>query len=215
MPGPFHHESLYRGAEVLAKLASLRIVMCGVGAVGSNLADNLARHGAAKLRVIDHDRVEAHNVSTQIYGESDAGVWKVEALRNHLYRACGVEIDAVRKELSAGNARALLKDADLIIDAFDNSASRQIVQDYARAAHVPCLHVGLNEDYCEIVWDERYRVPGDPSGAAGEVCDYPLARNLVMFATAIASEMVLRWIEDGRQVSMTGTLGDFAAREME
>src|SRR5688500_8275806 len=99
MAGKFHHEQIYRGADVLARLAALRTTLCGAGAVGSNLADNLARQGLAHRRVIDHDRVEEHNVSTQLYGESDVGAWKVEALRNRLFRATGVEIDAVRKEL--------------------------------------------------------------------------------------------------------------------
>ena len=78
MAGKFHHEQLYRGADLLAKLAALRITLCGAGAVGSNLADNLVRQGLTHLRVIDHDRVEEHNVSTQLYGESEVGTWKVE-----------------------------------------------------------------------------------------------------------------------------------------
>jgi molybdopterin/thiamine biosynthesis adenylyltransferase len=212
MPGKFHHESLYRGDALLAHLATLRITLCGVGAVGSNLADALARQGVAHLRVIDHDRVEEHNVSTQLYGESDVGVWKVEALRNRLFRAVGIEIDAVRKELSAFNARQLLKDSDLIIDAFDNAASRQLVQDHARATATSCLHVGLFEDYCEAVWDERYRVPRD---VGNDVCNYPLARNLVLIATAIAAEAVVRFIALGERVSWTATLRDFAVRPMD
>jgi len=212
MPGKFHHESLYRGDALLAKLAGVRVTLCGVGAVGSNLADALVRQGVARLRVIDHDRVEEHNVSTQLYGESDVGVWKVEALRNRLFRATGVEVDAVRKELSAANARQLLKDADLVVDAFDNTAGRRLVQDHVRALATPCVHVGLFEDYCEVVWDEAYRVPGD---VAGDVCDYPLARNLVMLATAVASETIVRFVESGRRESWTATLGDFAVRRCE
>src|SRR5690349_5044139 len=99
MPGKFHHESLYRGETLLSKLAQTRFTLCGAGAIGSNLADALARQGASHLRVIDSDRVEEHNVSTQTYGEHEVGVWKVEALRNHLFRVAGVEIDAVRKRL--------------------------------------------------------------------------------------------------------------------
>ena len=97
MPGKFHHESLFRGPDLLTRLASARVTLCGVGAVGSNLADNLARQGIAKLRVIDHDRVEEHNVSTQLYGETDIGTWKVEALRNRLFRATGIEIEPIRE----------------------------------------------------------------------------------------------------------------------
>ena len=144
MSGKFHHESLYRGPDLFDKLAAFRVTLCGAGAVGSNLADNLARQGLGRLRVIDHDRVEEHNVSTQLYGESDIGAWKVESLRNRLFRATGIEIEPVRKQLTASNARQLLRDADLAIDAFDNAAARKAVQDHARAATVPCLHVGLN-----------------------------------------------------------------------
>jgi molybdopterin/thiamine biosynthesis adenylyltransferase len=210
--GKFHHEQLYRGADVLAKLAQLRVTLCGAGAVGSNLADNLVRQSLTNLRAIDHDRVEEHNVSTQLYGENEVGTWKVEALRNRLFRAAGVEIEAVRKELTAQNAKQLLGECDLIIDAFDNARSRQAVQDFARGggapgAATPCLHIGLNADYCEVVWDEQYRVPRD---VRGDVCEYPLARNLVLLSVAIASESVMRFVASGERSSWSGTLADFA-----
>src|SRR3712207_4541700 len=170
MAGKLLHEELYRGAEKVARLREVTLVICGAGALGSNLADNLARQGFASLAVIDHDRVEEHNIGTQLYGENEVGVWKVEALRNRLFRAAGVEVDAVRKELTAQNAAALLKGAGLVVDTFDNSASRRLVQEASRAAGQPCVHAGLFEDYCEVVWDEHYRVPGDPPpGAAGDV----------------------------------------------
>ena len=213
MAGKYLHEELYRGgAERLARLRDLRVVLCGAGALGSNLADNLARQGFASLRAVDHDRVEEHNVGTQLYGESEVGVWKVEALRNRLFRATGVELDAVRKELTAQNAAALLKGAGLIVDAFDNAASRALVQQAARAAGAPCLHAGLFEDYAEVVWDEHYRVPRD---VAGDVCNYPLARNLVLLAVAITSETVVRFALDGERRQWSATLGDFAVRELD
>jgi molybdopterin/thiamine biosynthesis adenylyltransferase len=195
----------------MAKLANARIALCGAGALGSNLADNLARQGVRALRVIDLDRVEEHNISTQIYGEAEIGAWKAEALRNRLFRTTGVEIEAIRKELTSENARTLLKEVDLILDTFDNSRSRQAVQETARALKTPCLHVGLYADYGEIVWDEQYRVPRD---VAGDGCDYPLARNLVMLTVAVASELALRFIVAGEQHSRSITLGDFAVREM-
>ena len=211
MAGKFHHESIYRGPDLLAKLAGLRVAVCGVGAIGSNLADNLVRQGVSNVLAIDKDRVEEHNVSTQAYAEADVGVWKVEALRNRLFRVAGVEVEAVRKELTAANARQLLAGRDLVIDAFDNSASRRVVQEAVRAAGVACLHVGLHADYAEVVWDERYRVPND---VAGDVCDYPLARNVVLLAVAVASEAVVRFAADGRRESWSVTLGDFGVRGM-
>ena len=207
MAGKFHHEQLYRGEELIARLSALRVALCGAGAVGSNLADNLARQGLSRLRVIDHDRVEEHNVGPQLYGEGEVGTWKVEALRNRVFRTTGVEIEPVRKELTEQNARQHLRETDLAIDAFDNSKSRQFVQDQCRADGTPCLHVGLHADYCEVIWDEQYRVPRD---VAGDVCDYPLARNLVLLSVAVASEAVMRFAMEGSRDSWTATLGDFA-----
>jgi molybdopterin/thiamine biosynthesis adenylyltransferase len=212
MAGKFYHEQLYRGADCLVKLAAARVTLCGAGALGSHLADNLVRQGFGSLRVIDRDRVEEHNVSTQLYGEADIGAWKVEVLRNRLFRATGVEMEAVAKDLTEKNARSLLKDASIVVDTFDNSASRRLVQEQCRAQHAPCLHVGLSADYGEVIWDEGYRVPGD---VAGDVCDYPLARNLVLLAVAVASETLVRFVLDGSRQDWSATLRDFAVRPLE
>ncbi|HEY7313839.1 MAG TPA: ThiF family adenylyltransferase [Gemmataceae bacterium] len=212
MPGKFHHEQLYRGAAPLARLADIRLTLCGAGALGSHLADNLARQGFASLRLIDRDRVEEHNIGTQIYGEGDIGAWKVEVLRNRIFRATGTEAEAIAKELGERNARALLKGTDVLLDTFDNSASRQLVQHNCRAERVPCLHVGLSADYAEVIWDEHYRVPAD---VLGDVCDYPLARNLILLATAVASETLVRFVLGGERQNWSATLRDFAVRPLE
>lgn len=212
MPGKFHHEQIYRGAEALARLAALRVTLCGAGALGSHLADNLVRQGFGPLTVIDRDRVEEHNVSTQLYGESEVGAWKVEVLRGRLFRAAGVEVDAVAKELTERNARGLLKGAGVVVDTFDNAASRRLVQDVCRALGLPCLHAGLAADYGEVVWDEVYRVPND---VPGDVCDYPLARNLVLLTVALASESLVRFALTGERANWSATLGDFAVRPLE
>jgi len=212
MADKFHHETIYRGSEQIAKLANLQLTICGAGALGSHLADNLARQGFRQLRVIDRDRVEEHNVSTQLYGESDVGAWKVEVLRQRLFRAAGIEIEALRKELGERTARTLLQEGGLIIDAFDNSASRRLVQEQCRALNLPCLHVGLSADYGEVIWDERYRVPQD---VAGDVCDYPLARNLILLVVAVASEIIVRFALAGERKDFSVTLRDFAIRPLE
>jgi molybdopterin/thiamine biosynthesis adenylyltransferase len=212
MADKFHHEALYRGAGALVKLAKERLTLCGAGALGSNLADNLARQGFRDLRVIDRDRIEEHNVGTQLYGDSDVGAWKVEVLKQRLFRAAGIEIEAHRKGLDERTARSLLQDGGLVIDTFDNSASRRLVQEHCRVLNLPCLHVGLYADYAEVIWDERYRVPQD---VGGDVCDYPLARNLVLLAVAVASEVLVRSALAGVRQDFSLTLRDFSVRPLE
>jgi molybdopterin/thiamine biosynthesis adenylyltransferase len=212
MVGRFHHEQSYRGDAAVAQFARLRLTLCGAGALGSHLADNLARQGFRLLRVIDRDRVEEHNVGTQIYNEADVGAWKAEVLRNRLFRSVGVEIESHGKELSERNARALLKGSDLVLDTVDNAASRRLVQQHCRGMQLPCLHVGLLADYAEVVWDEAYRVPDD---VGDDLCDYPLARNLVLLAVVIASETILQFVSEGARRNWSATLRDFAVRPLE
>jgi molybdopterin/thiamine biosynthesis adenylyltransferase len=205
----YYHERLYRTAELMAKLRTFPITLCGAGAVGSNLAENLARTGFATLKVIDYDRIEERNLSTQPFYRSDIGAHKTTILANTLYRALGVNLETSVTELTSHNAKKLLKGSQLVIDGFDNSTARAAVSKYCKSANLPCLHVGLTSDYAEIIWNDEYRVP---SATQDDVCDYPLARNLVLLAVTIASEVIIAFVKDGTQQSLTVTLQDFAVQ---
>lgn len=205
----FLHEILYRGPAVMKDIRETVTVLCGVGAIGSNLAVNLARQGFSSLRLIDRDRVEPHNLSTQIWSEAEVGLFKAECLQNRLFDELGIESDAHTKELTTKNAPKLLRGASVLVDSFDNSESRRIVREYSLHSGTPCLHVGLNADYGEVIWNEIYRVPSD---GGSDVCNYPLARNLILMAVAVASESLIRYISVGSKESYTITLGDFAVR---
>lgn len=208
----FFHEQLHRTATLMTQIKDFPVTVCGAGALGANITENLARSGFGKLVVIDRDRIEERNLSTQPYYKSDVGAYKTKILTNTLYRALGVAVDGCSKELSAANAPQLLRDTSLIIDTFDNSVARQAVKDYCKDAQLPCLHVGLASNYAEVIWNDTYRVP---SPANDDVCDYPLARNLVMLAVAVACEVVMTFVASGQQQSFTVTLGDFAVKPFE
>ena len=205
----FFHEQLYRTAELMKKIQAVAVTICGAGALGANLTENLARSGFTKLKVIDRDRIEERNLSTQPYYKTDVGAYKTKILTNSLYRALGVVIDAKAKELTVDNCDRLLGNSDLVIDTFDNSVARKIVTDYCQQNNLPCLHVGLNTDYAEIIWNHCYRVP---SATNDDVCDYPLARNLVLMAVAIASETIIDFLTSDRQNNYTFTLKDFSVK---
>ena len=78
--------------------------------------------------------------------------------------------------------------------------------DHCRTTGIPCLHVGLSADYAEVVWNEDYRVPQDV--ADPDVCDYPMARNLIQFAVSLASEAVIRFVLEGQRQNYSFTLRD-------
>lgn len=206
----FYHEQLYRSAEVMRRVREQTVTVCGAGALGANIAESLARSGFARLRVIDRDRVEERNLSTQPYYRADVGAQKAKTLANALYRALGVRVEALAGELTGQNAGKLLD--GLVVDAFDNSASRQAVKDACERKGLACLHAGLAEGYAEVIWNEHYRVP---SAARDDVCDYPLARNLVTLTAAVACEVLVRYVAAGVRESYTVTLGDLAVRRLD
>ena len=206
----FLHENIYRGQDAMNAITQVPVALCGVGAVGSNLAVNLARQGFASLILIDGDRVEPHNLGTQVWTEAEVGLFKAECLRNRMFDDLGLEVEARAKMLGERNAKKLLKGATIVVDSFDNSESREIVKNHCADANMACLHVGLNADYAEVIWNESYRVPSD---LGEDVCDYPLARNLIMLAVSVASESLIRFITTAEKKNYTITLGDFAVRE--
>jgi molybdopterin-synthase adenylyltransferase len=73
----FLHEQFYRD---LAGIADRQVTICGAGALGANLAETLARMGLRRLRVIDRDRVDAHNLSTQPWMQQDIGAPRARLL---------------------------------------------------------------------------------------------------------------------------------------
>lgn len=199
------HERRHRGGEAIERLAAASITLCGAGTVGANLAFALARQGVGQLTVIDHDRVEPGNLGLQPWGRADIGRQKAPTLAHALFRAVGLQAVGVTRSLTDRNAMTMLRGAHLVVDAFDNSAARGAVTEACLKTGMPCLHVGLSADYAEILWNEGYRVPQD---AGLDVCDYPLARNLSALAVAVAAEVIVRFVIDGRREAYTLTLGD-------
>lgn len=207
----FFHEQLYRSEALMSKLRDYPIAICGAGSLGANLTESLARAGCGNLKVIDRDRIEDRNLSTQPYYRSDIGAFKAKILANQIYRAIGTKITAETQSLSTTNAAQLLNHISLIVDVFDNSPSRQAVKDYADHSGIPCLHAGLAAEYAEIIWNQVYRVP---STANDDLCDYPLARNLVLLTVAIACETIISHIATGERRNFSVTLQDLSVQPL-
>jgi predicted ThiF/HesA family dinucleotide-utilizing enzyme len=208
----FLHEARYRD---LAPVADRLITICGAGALGANLAETLARMGLRSLRVIDHDRIAAHNISTQPWVQQDIGELKARVLANMLYRAVGARVEAQPTTLTTDNAGALLSGSAVVVDAFDNLPSRAAVGDLARAGGLPCLHIALGGagDYGCGLWDRAY-LPLMDAGSPAQVqpaaptCNYPLTRPLALLVATAAAEILVRHVLDGSRHNFECTLRD-------
>src|SRR5215831_15699546 len=155
---PFFHEERHAS---LAPFSSELITICGAGTLGGNLAETLARMGFSHIKLIDKDRVEMRNLSTQPYSRAEVGAPKARALANTLYRAVQARLEPVVVELTAKNAAQQLQGSALVVDAFDNREGRAAVSETTRALHIPCLHIGFSPDglYGNGLWEPHYQPP--------------------------------------------------------
>jgi molybdopterin/thiamine biosynthesis adenylyltransferase len=142
------------------------ILFCGAGALGSTAAV-LCRTLPARLSIVDFDRVESKNVLSQAYTRQAVGKNKAEALKLQLRTFYGVEATAYPVRLTDSNVAAVAAGADLLVDCFDNAASRTVVRGYGASAGVPTVHAGLAADgtFGLVRWGERF-VPDEPAAGA-------------------------------------------------
>jgi len=210
----FTHELEYRTKELLEKTAKIRLMFAGCGAIGSNLIDNMARQGFKSLAVIDMDRVEDHNKGTQIWDRLDVGGLKVDKMKTKIYNSTGSVLVTNGKKLHEDNIKRFIKPSsyDIVIDSFDNSESRGLLYRYCRENKMDCLHVGLSQDFAEVIWNEDYTVPGEPKGL--DVCEYPLARNIILLAIAVATETIIKMIDTGEKKNFLISLKDLKISEL-
>lgn len=105
-----------------------RIHIIGCGAVGSLVADTLARMGLTKITLYDFDTVESHNIANQLYTEADINRLKVDALAERML-AINPDIGGDLKKQPAGyQSQRLSGYVFLCVDNID--LRRSIVEKY-------------------------------------------------------------------------------------
>ena len=198
------HELMYRGDDVLAKRCDAKILLCGAGALGSWLADLLARQGYRNLVLLDMGFVGDENFGTQNYGSSDVGRSKAFQTTQNVYRRVGVSIQAIKRKLHADNAHSLVRKYALVVDLFDNAESRGWVRQACLDENVACLHAGLAAmGFFEVRWNEGYIVPSPrKDDDADPPCEYPLAANLVTMCVGATAEAINRFIDSGSKINV-------------
>ncbi|MBF6592745.1 MAG: ThiF family adenylyltransferase, partial [Ktedonobacterales bacterium] len=135
------------GQEGQRTLGQARVLIVGCGALGSVLANNLARAGVGRLRLVDRDFVEGNNLQRQVlYEEEDVlrGLPKAVAAAARLGRINShVEVEARASDVTAENIEALLAGVDLVLDGTDNFETRYLLNDACLKAGLPWIYSGV------------------------------------------------------------------------
>ncbi|MDR2783694.1 MAG: tRNA threonylcarbamoyladenosine dehydratase [Treponema sp.] len=119
----FQRLALMAGTEAIDMLARLRVIVFGVGGVGSWSAEALARSGVGRIVIVDSDTVCVTNINRQAQAmPSTIGMPKVRALRDRLLAINpNCSVTAFERVFSKENAELFdMENADYVIDAIDS-----------------------------------------------------------------------------------------------
>lgn len=195
------------GEDLQNKISSTTVGICGLGGLGSNIAITLARAGVGKLILIDFDKVDITNLHRQQYKASQVGMYKTEALRDNLaeinpYLESEIQTVCVTEK----NAKELLKDCDIICEAFDNAECKAMLtnlvleempEKYIVAASGMAGMGSANSIHTRKV-TKRFYLCGDEISDASD--GIGLVSSRVMLCAAHQAHMVLRLIANEFEV---------------
>jgi sulfur-carrier protein adenylyltransferase/sulfurtransferase len=133
------------GARGQAALARARVLVVGLGGLGSPVLQYLAGAGVGCLGIVDADVLDAGNLHRQpIYALSEVGKLKADLAHAAIIAinpAVQVEAHAVR--FDAGNALELIRAYDIIVDASDNFRTKYLINDAAVLAQKPAVFASV------------------------------------------------------------------------
>ena len=179
----FRRSELLLGNEAMEQIAQKRVIIFGVGGVGSWCAESLVRSGIRHLTIVDSDRVCITNINRQLMATTQTvGMVKVEALKERLLSINPkAEITALQQIFSQETAESFhLGSYDYIIDAIDSlkdkallilmatslSSSSQEGETQKRPKFFSSMGAALKIDPTHIHVTEFWKVQGDPLARA-------------------------------------------------
>ena len=155
------------GDRAAERFRAARVVVVGIGGVGSWAAEALARSAVGHLALVDLDHVAESNTNRQIHALGDAyGEAKVDAMAERVRAinpACTIR--AIDEFATVDNAAALVEGADVVLDCIDQVIPKAALIAAAKAAGVPvvtCGAAGGRFDPTRVRCDDLARLAGDP-----------------------------------------------------
>ncbi|MCF0191567.1 MAG: tRNA threonylcarbamoyladenosine dehydratase [Marinilabiliaceae bacterium] len=158
------------GADALQDVFSKRVIIFGIGGVGSWCAEALVRTGIHHLTIVDSDCVSITNINRQLMATSaTVGMSKVEALKNRLLDINpDAEIVAIQKIYNEESANSFnLNDYDYVVDAIDSINNKALLIINACASNAKLfssMGAALKMDSTKIRVGDFWSVEGCPLG---------------------------------------------------
>ncbi len=153
LPDRYARQTLFAGIgrEGQERLRASRVAIIGCGALGTNVANNLARAGIGHLTIADRDFIEANNLQRQVlFDEEDIArnLPKAIAAAEKLHRINSeIAVTPLVEDINAENIEAIVASADLVMDGTDNFETRYLLNDACIKAGKPWVYSGVIASY--------------------------------------------------------------------
>ena len=168
----FNRTELLLGPDVMEALSQKRVIVFGVGGVGSWCVEGLVRSGISDITIVDSDVVGVTNVNRQLMATSSTvGRVKVEALKERLFEINPeVRVEAVHKAFNEETVGEFDFDSyDYVIDAVDSLKDKILLlltASGSKAKLFSSMGAALKVDPTKVKVDKFWQVRGCPLGAA-------------------------------------------------
>ncbi len=141
------------GREGQEKIKSSKVLIIGVGGLGSPVAMYLAAAGVGTIGLVDDDVIEATNLQRQVlYSNDDAGRYKAERAAERLRaQNPGIHVNVYRMRVDTENIRELIRDYDFIIDGVDNFPAKFLINDACVKEGKPFCHGGVVQFHGQVM----------------------------------------------------------------
>jgi len=115
------------------KIINSKVLIVGIGGLGSPVADLLARCGVGYIGAIDHDKVDISNLQRQIlYTSKDVGKFKVDIFKRRIKLINkDVKVKILKEKASEKNLNKVVKDFDIIVDGTDNFKTKFLINKFS------------------------------------------------------------------------------------
>jgi sulfur-carrier protein adenylyltransferase/sulfurtransferase len=133
------------GAKGQAALARARVLVVGLGGLGSPVLQYLAGAGVGHLGLVDDDILDVSNLHRQpIYAFAEVGNPKVDLARAAVAQINpSVQVETYGVRLNAGNALELIRTHDIAVDCSDNFRTKYLINDAAVLAQKPAVFASV------------------------------------------------------------------------
>lgn len=127
------------GIKGQKNLKAAKVLICGLGALGSVLAEYLAAAGVGTIGIADFDVVNLHNLQNQIlYGRRDLKRPKAMSAKDKIKGINqSINVETYSTKLEADNIKEIIANYDIVADATDNYKARYLINDACALLGIP------------------------------------------------------------------------------